>query len=90
MNDNLPAVADVWHNRRQRAPRLSPEPLVRMVEGMTCRDAAAYLGVNAGTLQKWRNGETRQGLHYAKADTIACRALGVHPSAIWGREWWSL
>lgn len=46
------------------------------------------LGVNAGTLQKWRNGETQQGLHYARADKIACQSLGVHPTAIWGKDWW--
>lgn len=90
-----PSVNNPWHNKpqrqvRERPLRLSPEPLVRMVDGMPCREAAAFLGVNAGTLQKWRNGDTTQGLHYARADRIACHALGMHPASIWGAEWWRL
>ena len=90
--NNTPAVDNVWlaTTARERPIRLSPEPLVRIVEGMPCREAAALLGINAGTLQKWRNGETQQGLHYAKADQIACNALGVHPTAIWGKQWWQV
>ena len=73
---------------RERPVRLSPLPLVRMTENMPCREAAAMLGVNTGTLQKWRNGEIQQGLHYARADKIACQQLGVHPASIWGKDWW--
>jgi len=87
---NEPSVNNVWHGKtyRERPQRLSPEPLVKLVDGMPCRDAAALLGINAGTLQKWRNGNTQHGIHYARADEIACRALGVHPTAIWGNDWW--
>jgi hypothetical protein len=91
--NELPAVNNIWRESntkqtRERPIRLSPVPLIQMVEGMPCREAAAMLGVNAGTLQKWRNGETQQGLHYARADRIACQSLGVHPTAIWGKDWW--
>lgn len=92
--NRVPEINNVWQDaprvtqQRERANRLSPLPLVRIVEGMPCRDGAAMLGINAGTLQKWRNGETQQGLHYARADRIACNALGVHPTAIWGEQWW--
>lgn len=75
---------------RERPNRLSPLPLLRMTDGMPCREAAAMLGVNAGTLQKWRNGETEIGLHYAQADRIAIRHLGTHPSNVWGQEWWKV
>jgi len=93
---DTPVVSNVWTTAqprtttRERPVRLSPEPLVKIVDGMPCREAAAMLGINAGTLQKWRNGETQQGLHYAKADQIACNALGVHPTAIWGKQWWQV
>tara|TARA_R110000868_G_scaffold347228_2_gene608292 strand:+ start:254 stop:520 length:267 start_codon:yes stop_codon:yes gene_type:complete len=78
-------VVDVW---RERPNRLSPLPLLKLTEGMPCRDGASMLGINTGTLQKWRNGETAIGLHYAQADRIAVRHLGIHPSSLWGRDWW--
>lgn len=84
-----PRVEDVW-GKRERPARLSPEPLLRFVEGLTCRDAAEALGVNPGTIVKWRAGETSVGLHYAKADRIAVKHLRMHPSVIWGIEWWRL
>lgn len=91
---DTPAVEDVWQSvratTRERPVRLSPLPLVRIVDGMSCREAAAMLGINTGTLQKWRNGETAQGLHYARADRIAVQQLGVHPTAIWGQAWWKV
>jgi hypothetical protein len=88
-----PSILDVWsedHTLRERPTRLSPLPLLNLTDGMTCRDAAAMLGINAGTLQKWRNGNTDIGLHYAQADRIAVRSLGTHPSLIWGKEWWRI
>ncbi len=89
MPDETPTIEDAWAGaKRERIARLSPEPLLRIVQDMACRDAAAFLGVNVGTLQKWRNDETSIGLHYARADRIAVRNLGKHPSAIWGADWW--
>ena len=84
-----PQINDVWETPL-RANRLSPVPLLQLTEGMPCRDAAAMLGINTGTLQKWRNGETHIGLHYAHADRIAIRNLGTHPANLWGAEWWKL
>jgi hypothetical protein len=84
-----PQINDVWETPL-RANRLSPLPLLQLTEGMPCRDAAAMLGINAGTLQKWRNGDTHIGLHYAHADRIAIRNLGTHPANVWGVEWWKL
>ena len=89
--EQLPAIVNLWHNKQRDKPnRLSPLPLLRMTDHMPCRDAAAMLGINAGTLQKWRNGEIETGLHYAQADRIAIRSLGVHPSFVWGAEWWKV
>jgi len=81
-------VVDVWSDARERPNRLSPLPLLLLTEGMPCRDGASMLGINTGTLQKWRNGETAIGLHYAQADRIAVRHLNTHPSLLWGRDWW--
>jgi hypothetical protein len=80
-------VDDVW--KRERIARLSCEPVLRAVGELPVRDAAELLGVNVGTLMKWRASEGSATIHYARADRIAIR-LGVHPSAMWGREWWNL
>jgi DNA-directed RNA polymerase specialized sigma24 family protein len=80
-------VEDVW--KRERTARLSTTPLLRVVHDLPVRDAADLLGVNVGTLMKWRASEGTSTIHYARADRIAIR-LGCHPSAMWGREWWSL
>lgn len=80
-------VEDVW--KRERIKRLSTTPLLRAVHDLPVRDAAETLGVNVGTLVKWRASEGACTIHYARADRIAIR-LGVHPSVMWGREWWNL
>lgn len=82
------AIHDVW-TQRERPARLSPEPLLNMTRDLPVREAAAMLGINVGTLQKWRTGESQLGLHYATADRIAIR-LGTHPAVLWGREWWKV
>jgi transcriptional regulator with XRE-family HTH domain len=62
---------------------------MRIVDGLSMRDAAEVLGVNPGTITRWRNpeGERRPSIHFAKADEIAIR-IGFHPAEIWGAEWW--
>jgi len=50
-----PRVEDVW-SKRERPGRLSPEPLLRFVADLPCREAAEALGVNPGTMVKWRSG----------------------------------
>lgn len=82
-----PQVEDVW--KRERIARLSCEPVLRVVSDLPVRDGAELLGVNVGTLMKWRQSEGSATIHYARADRIAIR-LGVHPSAMWGRDWWTL
>ena len=56
MDQHEPQIHDVWS---KRPTRLSPEPLLAITRDMPVRDAAAMLGINVGTLQKWRNGETQ-------------------------------
>ena len=80
-------VEDVW--KRERIKRLSTAPILRAVHDLPVREAAAQLGVNVGTLVKWRNSEGASTIHYARADRIAIR-LGVHPSVMWGKDWWNL
>jgi hypothetical protein len=81
------SVEDVW--KRERVARLSTTPILRVVNDLPVRDAADLLGVNVGTLMKWRASEGSATIHYARADRIAIR-LGYHPSAMWGKDWWSL
>ena len=87
MDQHEPQIHDVWS---KRPTRLSPEPLLVLTRDMPVRDAAAMLGINVGTLQKWRNGDTQVGIHYATADRIAVRHLNTHPSLIWGNDWWQI
>lgn len=91
---SLPSINNPWDtdnkSSRDKPQRLSPLPLLRITEDMPCREAAAFLGINAGTLQKWRNGDIETGLHYARADRIAIKALGKHPADVWGKEWWQV
>lgn len=79
-------VEDVW--KRERTARLSTAPILRAVDDLPVREAAVLLGVNVGTLMKWRASEGAATIHYARADRIAIR-LGHHPSHMW-REWWSI
>jgi hypothetical protein len=89
MEQHEPQIHDVWA-KRERPARLSPEPLLAITQEMPVREAAQMLGINVGTLQKWRNGDTQHGLHYALADRIAVRNLGTHPAVIWGNDWWKV
>ena len=84
-----PRVEDVW-SKRERPARLSPEPLLRFVIDLPMREAAEALGVNPGTMVKWRAGDFHPGIHYAKADRIAIKHLQTHPANIWGQQWWRL
>jgi hypothetical protein len=80
-------VEDVW--KRERTARLSTTPILRAVEDLPVRDAAQILGINVGTLVKWRASEGECTVHYARAERIAIR-LGSHPAYLWGREWWQI
>ena len=80
-------VEDAW--KRERVARLSTTPILRAIENLPVRDAAEMLGINIGTLMKWRASEGASTVHYARADRIAIR-LGVHPAYMWGREWWQI
>jgi hypothetical protein len=57
---------------------LSTTPILRVVNDLPVRDGADLLGVNVGTLMKWRASEGSATIHYARADRIAIR-LGLPP-----------
>jgi hypothetical protein len=61
-----------------------PAPVLARFPDRTAADIAAYLGVGAASVAKWRAG--LRGLPPAGADRIAVR-LGVHPGELWP-EWW--
>ena len=65
-------------NRPPRMPRLSTEPL--RAAGWTI----AHLADHAGLCRKQIHGEVTIII----ADKLAT-AMGVHPSSIWGAEWWT-
>ena len=46
-------------------------------------DIAALCSVDSRTVSRWK---AEQRLPTMTADRVAC-ALGLHPSAIWGRAW---
>jgi hypothetical protein len=49
---------------------------------------AAALGCNRAMVNKWRNGKSVLISPY-RADRYAIR-IGLHPSLVWGAEWWNL
>jgi hypothetical protein len=48
------------------------------------RLVAEAVGVTRRTVFRW----ARDGLTWGAADKAAC-ALGLHPSSVWGRDWWA-
>jgi len=64
-----------------------PAPLLARYRGLTAPRIAELLGVSTNTIHAWRSG--RQQLKAAQADRLAS-AIGLHPSALWGDQWWRL
>lgn len=64
-------------------------PIQRLIEKMGDSDdqtAAEVLGVSLHTFRRWKYmGKTT--LCAWQADRYACR-IGLHPSSVWGRQWW--
>jgi lambda repressor-like predicted transcriptional regulator len=66
--------------------RLNLDKLFRFCDAASQRELSETCGVSHDTVYHWiRNG----GVPEPQADRIAIR-LGVHPSAIWGDEWFAL
>lgn len=53
------------------------------VDELRIDDVAALCSVDGRTVSRWK---AERRLPTMTADRVAC-ALGLHPSAIWGREW---
>jgi hypothetical protein len=68
--------------------RLPYEPLARFIDENTAnmRQVAEAIGVARRTVELWSSGG---GIPEQAADKAAIR-LGVHPSAIWGDDWFRL
>lgn len=49
---------------------------------------AAALGCNRSSVNKWRNDRAYMIGAY-RADRMAIR-IGLHPSLVWGDQWWQL
>jgi hypothetical protein len=64
-----------------------PEPVLRLAGAGTDEEVGVRLGVSALTVCRWRNGRVC-GMRVDVADRVA-RELGLHPSNVWGDDWWS-
>lgn len=62
------------------APRKWDPDLLVEATGMDKRAVARRLGIDAAVLCR--------PLSDGQADRYAC-ALGLHPAAVWGPEWWA-
>jgi hypothetical protein len=66
--------------------RLPAEPLFTMFnDDLSYRQIGIQLGRTRRTLQEWKV----KGIPFYEADKVACH-IGVHPSHIWGEQWWQL
>jgi len=72
-------VGDCWTSQRQR----SDDDRTRWVEAPIAMLADAA-GMSRREVHRWRH----EGIPTSHADRICCEALGVHPSVVWGDEWW--
>lgn len=50
----------------------------------TLEEFAENIGVTVAAIQSWR----RRGILFYRADEL-CTKLGIHPSYIWGEEYWN-
>lgn len=66
----------------QRQPHLPLAPL--MVYADSGKHLALKVGMHLRQIDRWR----KEGLTYYHADLAAVR-LGLHPSHIWGDDWWA-
>jgi len=65
--------------------KLPFEPLRTMfVDGTSDARIAEAIDKHCSVINRWK----RKGLPIYTADKIACH-IGVHPSHIWGEEWWT-
>lgn len=66
---------------------LSTQPIMDFVGDMSFETLAEILGLTKDCIRGW-NSRPRK-IHRFLADEYAYK-LGVHPSYIWGKDWWSI
>ena len=59
------------------------QPLVDYIQPEGNRDFTRKLGVDPAQYYYW----DKHGIPVYRADQLACKRLGVHPSAIWKLDW---
>ena len=69
---------------RHQTRKLPAQPLITMFrDDLTHNQIAHILHRDRNTLRRW----IERGIPQYEADKVAC-LIGVHPSHIWGEEWW--
>jgi hypothetical protein len=67
------------------ATRFDVRPLEALIGAdLSAGTIAEMLGTTRRAVTRWRS----IGLNERQADELAVRHLGVHPSVVWGAEWW--
>lgn len=72
---------------RSKGALLSTEEICQFVGEMENEIVAELLKINKTTVRKWRAKPTK--INRFTADEYALR-LGVHPSQIWGNQWYQI
>ena len=67
-------------------PELSIELLMKAANIRSIKELANRAGVSRPTVYNWRN----KGLTYWKADELAIKLAGLHPSSVFGPVWFGL
>ena len=71
-------------SRRDKFRRLPAEPLFSLFnDELSDTQMAVALRSSRRNIIKWR----KHGIPFYSADEVACQ-IGVHPSYIWGNQWW--
>lgn len=72
------------YKRHHKVRRLPAEPLFSMFNGeLSDAQMAIALRSSRTRINRWR----KNGIPFYQADEVACQ-IGVHPSHIWGKQWW--
>ena len=71
-----------------RYMKANMEPVtIRSGNPYNTKRMCAYWGVDAGAFYRWRR---RGELQVMTADQICVNLLGVHPSVVYGEQWWTI
>lgn len=77
-------MSEKKYPKHHKSRKLPVEPLLTMFRhDMTETEIAAAVKKHPTTVRNWRI----NGIPQYIADEVACH-MGVHPSHIWGEQWW--